>query len=64
MHIEYMRRIEKLAGKFEITERHIYDSAIFRDVDSQFKIVNEQFRAQKAQFKSLSEKYEALKTEK
>lgn len=57
MHVEYQKRILKLANKYEITEKHIYESALYKDLDKQFKQVNEKIKGQIEQLKSLNEDY-------
>lgn len=57
MHVEYQKRIQKLVNKYEITEKHIYDSTLYKDLDRQFKQVNEKIKGQSEQFKSLTEDY-------
>lgn len=55
--MEYQKRIQKLVNKYEITEKHIYDSTLYKDLDRQFKQVNEKIKGQSEQLKSLTEDY-------
>lgn len=57
MHVEYQKRILKLGNKYEITEKHIYESTLYKDLDKQFKQVNEKIKGQTEQLKSLNEDY-------
>jgi hypothetical protein len=57
LHVEYQKRIHKLANKYEITEKHIYESTLYKDLDKQFKQVNEKIKGQIEQLKSLNEDY-------
>lgn len=64
LNLEYSRRLHTLQDKTHLTESAIWESRLFKDLETQLRKTLDESQQRLVGYKSLSDKYESLKLEK